>query len=46
MRLKDLAESRVRYGYRQLHVLRRREEGLVNHTATVSGRREGSFQGL
>jgi len=31
MRLKDLAESRVRYGYRRLHVLLQREGWQVNH---------------
>jgi putative transposase len=31
MRLKDLAESGVRYGYRRLHVLLRREGWPVNH---------------
>ena len=31
MRLKDLAASRVRYGYRRLHVLLRREGWQVNH---------------
>jgi putative transposase len=31
MRLKDLAASRVRYGYRRLHVLLRREGWPVNH---------------
>lgn len=31
LRLKDLAESRVRYGYRRLHVLLRREGWPVNH---------------
>jgi putative transposase len=31
MRLKDLAVSRVRYGYRRLHVLLRREGWPVNH---------------
>ena len=31
MRLKDLAASRVRYGYRRLHVLLRREGWAVNH---------------
>ena len=31
MRLKDLAETRVRYGYRRLHVLLRREGWPVNH---------------
>ena len=31
MRLKDLAAARVRYGYRRLHVLLRREGWAVNH---------------
>lgn len=31
MRLKELAESRVRYGYRRLHILLQREGWLVNH---------------
>ena len=31
MRLKELAESRVRYGYRRLHVLLQREGWKVNH---------------
>ena len=31
LRLKELAESRVRYGYRRLHVLLRREGWTVNH---------------
>lgn len=31
MRLKELAESRVRYGYRRLHVLLQREGWCVNH---------------
>lgn len=31
MRLKELAESRVRYGYRRLHVLLQREGWDVNH---------------
>lgn len=31
MRLKDLAVARVRYGYRRLHVLLRREGWRVNH---------------
>jgi putative transposase len=30
IRLRDLAASRVRYGYRRLHVLLRREGWLVN----------------
>lgn len=31
MRLRELAESRVRYGYRRLHVLLQREGWRVNH---------------
>lgn len=31
MRLKDVAAVRVRYGYRRLHMLLRREGWLVNH---------------
>ena len=31
MRLKELAEVRVRYGYRRLHVLLLREGWRVNH---------------
>jgi len=31
LRLKELAASRVRYGYRRLHVLLRREGWSVNH---------------
>lgn len=31
MRLKDLASSRVRYGYRRLHVLLQREGWQINH---------------
>ena len=31
LRLRDLAATRVRYGYRRLHVLLRREEWAVNH---------------
>lgn len=34
MRLKELAESRVRYGYRRLHVLLQREGWHVNHKRT------------
>lgn len=33
-RLKELAESRVRYGYRRLHVLLRREGWEINHKRT------------
>ena len=32
LRLRDLAAARVRYGYRRLHVLLRREGWRVNHT--------------
>lgn len=31
MRLKELAETRVRYGYRRLHILLQREGWQVNH---------------
>ncbi len=31
VRLRDLAAARVRYGYRRLHVLLRREGWRVNH---------------
>ena len=31
MRLRDLAAARLRYGYRRLHVLLRREGWHVNH---------------
>lgn len=31
MPLKDLAAVRVRYGYRRLHILLRREGWVVNH---------------
>ena len=31
MRRKDLAASRIRYGYRRLRVLLRREGWMVNH---------------
>ena len=31
LRLRDLAASRVRYGYRRLHVLLQREGWRVNH---------------
>jgi putative transposase len=33
MHLCDLATARVRYGYRRLHVLLRREGWPVNHMA-------------
>ena len=31
MRLKDLAQERVSYGYRRLHILLQREGWAVNH---------------
>lgn len=34
MRLKQLAAARVRYGYRRLHILLRREGWAVNHKRT------------
>lgn len=34
MRLKELAAARVRYGYRRLHILFRREGWEVNHKRT------------
>lgn len=34
MRIKELAEGRVRYGYRRLHVLLQREGWHVNHKRT------------
>ena len=34
MRLKELAAARVRYGYRRLHILLRREGWEVNHKRT------------
>lgn len=34
MRLKELAESRVRYGYRRLHVLLQRKGHQINHKRT------------
>jgi putative transposase len=34
MRLKELAAARVRYGYRRLHLLLRREGWPVNHKRT------------
>ena len=40
LRLKDLAAARVRYGYRHLHVLLRREGWPVNHKRTYRLYRE------
>ena len=34
MRLKEMAAARVRYGYRRLHILLRREGWEVNHKRT------------
>ena len=34
MRLKELAAARVRYGYRRLHILLRREGWAANHKRT------------
>ena len=31
LRIKEIAEARVRYGYRRIHVLLRREGWMVNH---------------
>lgn len=31
LRMRDLAASRVRYGYRRIHVLLRREGWVLNH---------------
>ena len=40
LRLRDLAATRVRYGYRRLHILLRREGWRVNHkrVARAAGR--------
>lgn len=40
MRLKELAASRVRYGYRRLHILLRREGWTMNHKRTYRLYRE------
>ncbi len=40
MRLKELAASRVRYGYRRLHILLRREGWSMNHKKTYRLYRE------
>src|SRR5262249_47216297 len=40
LRLKELALSRPRYGYRRLHVLLRREGWTVNHKRTLRLYRE------
>ena len=31
MRIKEIANTRVRYGYRRIHTLMRREGWLINH---------------
>jgi len=33
MRIKDIAQARIRYGYKRIHVLLRREGWVVNHKA-------------
>ncbi len=40
MRLRDLAATRVRYGYRRLHVLLRREGWEINHKRVLRIYRE------
>ena len=40
MRLKELAASRVRYGYRRLHILLRSEGWAMNHNRTYRLYRE------
>ena len=44
MRLKELAAARVRYGYRRLHILLRREGWEVNHCPTSAP--VGQIEGL
>ena len=39
IRLRDLAASRVHYGYKRLHILLMREGWTVNHKLVVSVRR-------
>jgi putative transposase len=31
MKIRDIASARVRYGYRRIHVLLKREGGNINH---------------
>lgn len=42
-RLKTLAHERLRFGYRQLHVLLRREGHVVNHKRLFRLYREGKL---
>lgn len=44
MRIKDLAATRVRYGYRRIHVLLRREGWQINHKRTRRIYRELGLQ--
>jgi putative transposase len=43
-RIRELAETRVRYGHRRIHVLLRREGWMVNHKRTRRLYREESLQ--
>lgn len=43
MRIRDLAAARVRYGYRRLHVLLRREGWQVNHKRVYRLYRQGGL---
>ena len=44
MRIKDLAATRVRYGYRRIHVLLRRQGWQINHKKTRRIYRELGLQ--
>ena len=43
-RIKDICETRVRYGYRRVHVLLRREGWMVNHKKTYKLYKELGLQ--
>ncbi len=43
IRLKDLAQARVSYGYRRLHIMLRREGWQVNHKRVYRLYREEGF---
>jgi putative transposase len=43
-RIKEIAETRVRYGYRRIHVLLRREGWMVNHKRVCRLYREQGLQ--
>jgi putative transposase len=43
-RIKEIAETRVRYGYRRIHVLLRREGWMVNHKRVRRLYREQGLQ--